>query len=191
MKKVVGKLLVLTTAGVLITTFFLAQSREADAELEIWRFDVAEVGSRFVFDESPVFDDGMPSYGNAFVTQGYIYPEGTLNGSNGVLPNGEPEFPNLVFGEWTCRGWFIGDGAHTETGPWVVTTQFYTFGGELDGSSLVTDGYEIADVNVTGSRPITGGTGTFNTARGEAFQTLLGFNESQGVNLRFEFAVNR
>lgn len=37
-------------------------------------FDVAEDLSRFVFSAAPVFDDGMPAYGNAFVTQGYIYP---------------------------------------------------------------------------------------------------------------------
>ena len=80
------------------------------------KFDVAEDATRFVFDEEPVDEDGLPEYGNSFVTQGYIYPEGTLDGSNGVKANGEPEFPNKVIGEWTCRGWFIGEGATTETG---------------------------------------------------------------------------
>ena len=35
----------------------------------------------------------MPAYGNPFVTEGYLYPSGTLGGSNGVLPDGRPEFP--------------------------------------------------------------------------------------------------
>ena len=50
-------------------------------------FDVAEDITRFVFAAAPVFDDGLPAYGNAFVTQGYIYPAGTLsNGAEGVNP---------------------------------------------------------------------------------------------------------
>ncbi|MEO4041848.1 hypothetical protein AAFN47_09615 [Hoeflea sp. CAU 1731] len=51
-------------------------------------FDVAEDMSRFVFSAAPVFDDGMPAYGNAFITQGYLYPTGTLDGGvKGTLPN--------------------------------------------------------------------------------------------------------
>ncbi|WP_375552207.1 hypothetical protein [Rhodophyticola porphyridii] len=54
-------------------------------------FDVAEDLSRFVYASAPVFDDGMPAYGNAFVTQGYIYPAGTLDGGvEGTLANGDP-----------------------------------------------------------------------------------------------------
>jgi hypothetical protein len=41
-----------------------------------------------------VHEDDLPAYGNSFITQGYIYEYGTLNGSNGVLPNGKPEFPD-------------------------------------------------------------------------------------------------
>ena len=41
-------------------------------------FDVAEDMTRFVFAEQPVHEDGMPAYGNPFITQGYIYPAGTL-----------------------------------------------------------------------------------------------------------------
>jgi hypothetical protein len=94
----------------------------------ILRFDVAEDASRFVFAPQPFYEDGMPAYGNAFVTQGYIYPEGTLDGGNGALADGQAEFPELVLGEWTCRGWFVGDAAHATTGPMVITTQVYGFG---------------------------------------------------------------
>lgn len=147
----------------------------------IIRFDVAEDATRFVFADQPVHADGMPSYGNPFVTQGYIYPAGTLDGTNGVLPDGSPEFPDQVLGEWTCRGWFIGDGAHTTTGQWVITTQVYSFADAI----LITDGTEIADIDVPAARAITGGTGPYASVSGEGEQVLLGFNETEGVDLRF------
>lgn len=145
------------------------------------RFEVAEDATRFVFAEQPVHDDGLPAYGNPFVTQGYIYPEGTLDGTNGVLPDGSPEFPDLILGEWTCRGWFIGDGAHTTTGQWVVTTQVYSFADAI----LITDGTEVADIDVPAERAITGGTGPYASVSGEGEQVLLGYNASEGVDLRF------
>jgi hypothetical protein len=156
----------------------------------VLRFDVAEDMSRFAFSASPVHEDGMPAHGNAFITQGYIYPYGTLSEGNGVNPDGTPEFPELVLGEWTCRGWFVGEGAHATSGAWVITTQLYVFGdGQLDAAVLVSDGYELADVGVPGPRAITGGTGPFAAASGDGQQTFLGFNASEGVNLRFELAV--
>lgn len=172
-----------------VLTVALAGCVPAPSSVETVKFDVAENASRFVFDEEPVHDDGLPAYGNSFVTQGYIYPHGTLDDGNGVLPNGEPEFPDEVIGEWTCRGWFVGDGAHTETGPWVITTQLYNFGDEPGSETLVTEGYELSDVNVTIQRAITGGTGPYKQASGEANQRLLGFNAAEGVNLRFELEV--
>ncbi len=153
------------------------------------RFDVSEDATRFVFAPQPVHDDGMPAYGNGFVTQGFIYPEGTLDGTNGVLADGSPEFPDQVLGEWTCRGWFVGDGAHTTTGAWVITTQQYNFGGEVGDATLITEGYEIADLNVPSERAISGGTGPYVAATGAGEQTLLGFNASEGVVLRFELTV--
>ena len=157
------------------------------------KFDVAESMPKFVFDEAPVLPSGLPAYGNPFITQGYIYPYRTLDGTNGVLADGSPEFPELVIGEWTCRGYFIGNGAETTTGPWVITTQLYDFyessgfveGRQSSRSNLITDGYEIADVGVAVTRPVTGGTGRFQRSRGQARQKLLGFNASEGVNLRF------
>jgi hypothetical protein len=164
----------------------------AQAEVEILEFDVAEDMTRFVFDEEgPVYEDGMPAHGNPFITQGYIYPKGTLNGSNGVLASGQPEFPDKVLGTWICRGWFLGDAAHATSGPWVITTQIYNFGEELGNTTLVTEGYELADIGVPILRAITGGTGEYAGARGEAEQIFLGFNESEGVNLSFAVEVQK
>jgi hypothetical protein len=151
------------------------------------KVDVAEDGNLFVFSQERLHDDGMPAYGTPFVTQGYIYPVGTLNGSNGVLADGSPEFPDKVIGQWNCYGYMIGDGGHTTTGEWVISTQVYKFN---DGSVIVTDGYEIADLNKGVTRVITGGTGEYRSASGEQQQVLMGFTEQMGVNLTVEFDLD-
>jgi hypothetical protein len=163
----------------------LAQSGNT-ANAEVMQFEVAEDGNRFAFDKSRVYEDGMPAHGSGFVTQGYIYPVGTLNGSNGVLADGTPEFPDKVIGEWACYGYMIGEAGHATTGEWVISTQVYKFTEEYNNQIIVTNGYELADFNVPVSRAITGGTGTFNTVSGEQTQTLLGFTEQMGVNLTVE-----
>lgn len=187
--KVALSSLVLATIAVAAET-----TSAALADTKIIKFDVAEDATRFAFDkEQFVFEEGpgkadnLPAYGNQFVTQGYIYPPGTLNGGNGVFENGDPEFPDLVIGEWTCRGVFIGDGAKTVTGPIVITTQFYDLG---DGHTVTSEGLELADVGRAIARGITGGTGPFKNATGEAVQRLLGFNVTTGVNLRFRLKVD-
>lgn len=163
-----------------------AQSAE-DSEVTLLEVEVAEDGNRFLFDDLNLHPDGMPDYGSAFVTEGYIYPAGTLNGSNGVLQNGEPEFPDLVLGKWTCYGWMIGDGAHTITGEWVISTQVYQFN---DGSTIITNGFEIADFDLPVARAITGGTGEYRSAKGEQEQILLGFTDQMGVNLSVTFSLD-
>ncbi|MDZ5699065.1 hypothetical protein [Chelativorans sp. M5D2P16] len=91
----------------------------------VMRFDVAEDHTRFAFSDGRVHEDGMPAYGNRFVTRGYIYPAGTLDDADGVKENGDPAFPDKVLGTWTCDGWFVADGAHTEQGVWLISRQVY------------------------------------------------------------------
>jgi outer membrane lipoprotein SlyB len=159
--------------------------------------DVAEDGTRFVIDETPVFDDGFPAYGNSFITQGYIYPAGTLTDSNGVNPDGSPEFPDKVIGEWSCQGYFIADGAHTTEGSWVFTTQLFAFGNNADTgrNTLVVTGYEGAEVGKIVTGAITGGTGRYATARGDADQELIGINNPElptmGINKTVEIELAR
>lgn len=156
--------------------------------------EVAENGTRFVPDETPVFEeDGFPAYGAEFITEGYIYPEGTLtcenNECNGVLEDGSPEFPDKVIGKWICRGWHVGDGGHTEIGPWVVSTQIYDFGDVPGARMIVTDGYEYANFDQEFNRAITGGSGPFYKVRGDQDQTFLGWNPSFGAALRVDLNV--
>lgn len=167
------------------------QTQEQAVAYELLEFDVAEDHTRFAFDKSNLFDDGVPGAGTSFITQGYIYPKGTLDGTNGVLADGSPEFPDRVLGEWTCRGWMVGNGIYTESGPFGITTQVYQFGDMYGNRTLVSDGYELADLNTPVERAITGGTGDYVGATGEATQQLLGMTEQMGVNLRFALKVTK
>ena len=136
--------------------------------LKIIKFDVAEDATRFIFDNEPVDEDGFPAYGNSFITQGYIYPFGTLEGTNGVMTDGQPKFPDKVMGTWTCRGRFIGDGFKTTTGPVVIKTQFYDLGHKPGKKTLVSEGFELMDIGRAVKRAITGGTGRYKNAGGES-----------------------
>lgn len=159
------------------------------ANMQLINVEVAEDGTRFAFSQEFTFPDGMPKHGSPFVTYGYIYPEGTLSGSNGALATGEPEFPDQVIGEWYCYGSLVGDGAHATTGVWVVSTQIYRFYEEYGGATIITNGVELADIGLEAARAIVGGTGPFSMARGEQMQTLLGFTETMGVNLSVQLRV--
>lgn len=193
--------LALVLFGLLIASSFVVTGLAAAPEDEpsdwMWggksretmQFDVAENGTRFFFADKPVFEDGMPAAGNAFVTEGYIYPSGTLDATNGVLSDGSPEFPDKVIGTWFCRGYFVGDGMHAITGPMVITTQTLNFGDEWGGVTLITEGFELIDVGVAVERAVTGGTGPYKSAHGVGQQTLLGFNGTMGVNLNYETDV--
>jgi len=175
-----------------------SEPKEVSDSPETFSYDVSENMYRFTFAEAPIFDDGMPAYGNPFITQGYIYPAGFLDDKKGANPDGSPAYPEKVIGEWTCRGYMIGDGAHTEQGPMVITTQYWDFyadegyepGKQRGQQSLVTEGYESADVGKTWRRPITGGTGKYAGVDGQAKQQFLGLNPSEGFDLRVEFTVD-
>lgn len=163
----------------------------AEAEVQLLEFDVAEDMNRFIFDQDVVYEDGMPADGSSFITRGYLYEPGTLTGSNGVNPDGSPEFPDKVIGEWICQGYMINDAGHATGGVWVFSTQFFQLGSEPGAQTIVTQGYELADTDVAITRAITGGTGDFKLARGESSQTLLGLNATEGVNLRVQIAVEK
>lgn len=147
-------------------------------------FDVAEDMSRFVFAAAPVHDDGMPDFGNFFVTQGYIYPSGTLDGGiEGTNADGSPAFPELVLGTWTCDGVFVGKGMYTETGTILISRQVFQF---ANGDILVSQGPEIVDAGVAIDRPITGATGEYTDISDSIQQVMLGMSDGYGVRLQFE-----
>ena len=92
-----------------------------------------------------------------------------------------------MIGTWICEGTLIGNGARTETGPWVVSTQVFDFD-EFDGfDAVITNGVEISDIGEEVQRAIVGGTGEHVGAVGTQFQVLEAFNASEGVNLSITF----
>ena len=195
MKRITTTLLTLLAASVLCFDTALAAEIAAKPEKvrRVREFEVSELATRFVFDETPLDANGNPAYGGEFVTEGVLYAPGTLNGSNGVLADfddsgklirAEPEFPDKVIGRWTCRGWHVGEGAATVTGPWVITHQLYQLGDTPGEHTFTTDGHELVDLDVAIKRAVTGGTGVYRRMGGEVIQTMIGFNASKGVNLR-------
>lgn len=152
------------------------------AAQEVIEIEISEDMNRFVFDRDVAYDDGMPAHGSSFVTKGYVYPAGTLDGGNGVLADGSPEFPDAVIGEWICFGTMINDAAHASGGAWVVSTQIINLSRELGAETIVTSGYEFAD-DSPAARAVSGGTGRYADARGEAVQVMTGLNASEGVVL--------
>ena len=152
-------------------------------------FDVAENLSRFVFAPQPVFDDGMPAYGNVFVTEGYIYPAGTLDGGvEGTLADGSPAFPDKVIGTWVCDGVFVGNGMRTESGNILISRQVYTF---HDGDILISQGGEQMLEGGSFDRVVTGGTGDFLGLTATLKQTYLGMSDGYGVRLQLELVEGR
>jgi hypothetical protein len=143
----------------------------AQPRAEVLQLEIAEIPSRFA--PAPfAFDPktGMGGHGNTFVTQGYLYPAGTLNGGEGVNPDGSPLYPDKVLGEWSCWGFVAGgDGGRP------VTTQIFQLGMGYGNRTIVTTGYEIMD-GTAFKRAIVGGTGPYAGASGEQTQTFLGLN---------------
>ncbi len=170
--------------------------------------EVSESGLMFVPDTEPVIpgteDDAfpLPAYGGEFVTGGYLYPAGTLTCGeedgglvcNGVNEDGTPEFPDEVIGTWTCRGWHVGNGAITESGAWVATSQIFSFtpdiANEYGASTITSDGFESPEAKEV-RRAVTGGTGPFVSVAGEQLQSFMGWNPSVGVSLSVEFRFKK
>ena len=164
-------------------------AEEAIAQIEgedgVLRFDVAEDAIGYAWAGDPELTDGLPAKRTAFLTQGYLYPEGTLTEDNGVNPDGSPEFPDKVLGQWSCYGWFLGADAPAGSARWL-TTHLFNFGGAWGEATLVSEGYSIDDLGVALERAITGGTGPYEGASGVQRETNLGFNPTKGVNFRYE-----
>ena len=152
--------------------------------------EVAETGRRVFPDSRLADDDGTPPRGAWFVTEGYIDPAGTRTCTDGAC-NGvvydeagvaSPEFPDAVLGTWHCAGTHLEDAAVMGefVGPVALTTQVYDFG-ENGADSIITSGYESANVGVGYERAVTGGTGMYSGATGVQQQTTIGFNNAELV----------
>ena len=148
----------------------------------VFTVDVAEDAALF----KPTFvkpTDTQPERGSFFVTEGNIYPAGTIQGDGATFdPNSDG-----ALGRWFCRGTHLVSGAEFPfAARGVLTAQLYLLPDE--NKSISTDGLEG---NGTVVRTVTGGTGPFRGYIGEQKQQFLGFNASGGVNLRVTVTLKR
>ena len=162
---------------------------EAIAQIQgedgVLRFDMAENATNFAWAGEPELSDGMPVHRTAVLSQGYLYPAGTLTESSGVLPDGSPEFPDKVLGQFSCWGWYLGTDA-VDGAPLWLNTHLFSFGGVWGEATLVSQGYSIDAMDDPIARAVTGGTGPYAASLGILTETNLGFNASHGVNSRYE-----
>ena len=148
----------------------------------VFTVDVAEDSKLF----NPTFvkpTDTQPERGSFFVTEGNIFPGGTIQGDGATFdPNSDG-----ALGRWFCRGTHLVSATEFPFSARAVhTAQLYLFPDE--SKSIATEGVEG---NVPVLRVISGGTGLFKGYVGEQKQRMLGFNATGGVNLRVTFRLKK
>lgn len=171
--------LVFVTAGALATT--PASANGGGSNTLTFSVDVAEDFDDFVF--TPLTPGAPPERGSFFVTEGKIYPAGTIPDD----PSGfDPSQPGSL-GTWFCSGTHLVAASEIPAAPvWVVTDQLYQLPGqERQLSTTGTEG------NALSIRTVTGGTGFLKDWTGEQRQRFLGFNKTGGINLRVTFHLRR
>jgi len=151
----------------------VTMGKAASFELQV---DVSCAGFSLVVGSDP-FTPPFPP-GQPFVIRGYIYPTGTFaaNGAaTGIAADGSPEFADSLLGIWWCRGWLLGP---------TPTTLIFDI--SATGDTLVVDGFEPFQ-SPSALRAVTGGSGTYNLARGQVTQGIVGINTSGAPNFIFDF----
>ena len=172
-----------------ITTAHAAQAQDLQAgELKVaaasltFTVDVAEDFAKF----NPTLvkpTDTEPKRGSWFITEGSVYPAGTIQGTGNTF---DPNSAGAI-GRWFCRGTHLVSASEIPAAPlWVDTAQVYYL--STDENSIVTDGLEGNGII---TRAITGGTGQFRGYLGKQKQEFLGFNSTGGVNLRVTFYLEK
>lgn len=143
--------------------------------------DVAEDMDKYVEHRTTTGEE--PVRGSQFVTEGNIYPAGTITGQGEEF---DPNMPGSQ-GTWFCKGVFLVKGSEFDQSPRaVVSDQVYLL--RSDQHSISTTGVEG---NGTAVRAVTGGTGAYAGYIGEQRQEFLGFNKTGGVNLRVTITLRK
>ena len=145
--------------------------------------DVAEDMDLFAEPRVPVGTE--PLRGSFFITEGKIFPAGTIPATNGTAFN--PKTASGAIGTWFCKGTFLVSGSVFDKSPMAVfSDQVYLL--TTDKQSIATTGTEGAGITV---RPVIGGTGPYAGYTGEQTQEFLGFNATGGVNLRVTIKLRK
>ena len=159
-----------------------AARRHRDREPVVFTVDVAEdLAGKFVSTFVKP-EHTQPERGSFFVTEGRVYPGGTIQGDGATF---DPNSSGHV-GVWICRGTHLVAASDIPAAPlWVNTAQLFVLGRQ-GKEQLATEGVEGAG---TITRIVTGGAGNYTGFVGEQRQTFLGFNPTGGVNLRVTFIL--
>jgi hypothetical protein len=152
------------------------------AEPIVFTIDVAEdLAGKFV----PTLvkpEHTQPERGSFFVTEGRVFPEGTIQGDGATF---DP-YQRGHIGIWICRGTHLVSASEIPAAAlWVSSAQLFVLGRQ-GKEQLSTEGIEGSGA-VT--RIVTGGAGNYAGWTGEQKQTFLGFNPTGGVNLRVTFIL--
>lgn len=176
------RLAALAASVTVAATTTSAVSAEPPKETIVFTVDVAEDFTLF----NPTFvkpTDTQPERGSFFVTEGNIFPGGTIQGDGATF---DPNSAGAL-GRWFCRGTHLVSATEFPFSARAVhTAQLYLLPDE--SKSVATEGVEG---NVPVLRPVSGGTGVFKGYIGEQKQELLGFNATGGVNLRVTFTLRK
>jgi len=146
--------------------------------------DVAEdLAGKFV----PTFvkpEHTQPERGSFFVTEGRIFPAGTIVGDGADF---DPRRSGHI-GVWISRGTHLVSASEIPAAGWWATTAQLFVLGRQGIEQIASEGVEGSG---TVTRIITGGAGNFTGVVGEQRQTFLGFNRTGGVNLRVTFVLKQ
>lgn len=176
-----SKLALAGLALALISTFPMGAQYSMNQETIEFMVDVSEDMDRYV--EHNVAPGEEPVRGSYFVTQGNIFPAGTIPGAGEQF---DPNSPGSQ-GTWFCKGVFLVRGSVMDKEPMaVLSDQFFLM--PDDKRSIATVGTEG---NGVAMRTVVGGTGPYAGYVGEQRQQFLGFNKTGGVNLRVTITLRK
>ena len=180
------------TGSILQATKKIRRNNQKIKEKYDLEFDVCCNEHTFKFLNGETESDNNYSKAS-FKVEGYIYKARTLENygaDNGIKTDGDPEFPSLLIGKWTNKGWYLNKGRQTKTGAYIDSTHTYdlTNGNSLK-KVLTSNGKELIDMFTPFNRILTSGQGAFSRVRGgNVIQTTVGKNNTLNYNYTFKFS---
>jgi hypothetical protein len=161
----------------------LQTTAPADRDVIEFTVDVAEDLAKAV----PTFvkpEHTQPERGTFYVTEGRVFPAGTIVGDGADFVPGRPGH----VGVWYSRGTHLVAASEIPAASlWAHTSQLFVLGRQ-GIEHIASEGVEGAG---TRTRVVTGGAGNYVGFVGEQRSTFLGFNATGGANFRVTFRLRK